>query len=256
MTFLCLYISRWWRQTWDTAPYFTVVNQSEARISTEHGIIIHIPISSIEPVPFKLIWNICMGDFSYMGQIYKYNLYVFAFWTTKAILCLKNYCNFKTELYLFHVCENETCPPTLAALWKNMGFGVFNCGYRKIYMGFYPRPVLAFGYCRCQRLCVSLCVNHLLVRAITRDPFKLGSPNLKHRCKRPWLRSLLFCGVIDLYLQGQIYLQSQNLPHFELVHAITHHPFKLGPPNLDQRCKIPWLRSLLFWGLIELDMSK
>ena len=34
---LC-YISRWWRQTWDTAPYFTVVNQSEARISTEHGI--------------------------------------------------------------------------------------------------------------------------------------------------------------------------------------------------------------------------
>ena len=38
MTFLCLYISRWWRQTWDTPPYFTVVNQSEARISTEHGI--------------------------------------------------------------------------------------------------------------------------------------------------------------------------------------------------------------------------
>ena len=38
MMFLCLYISRWWRQTWDTAPYFTVVNQSEARISTEHGI--------------------------------------------------------------------------------------------------------------------------------------------------------------------------------------------------------------------------
>ena len=42
MTFLCLYISRWWRRTWDTAPYFTVVNQSEARISTEHGIYIYI----------------------------------------------------------------------------------------------------------------------------------------------------------------------------------------------------------------------
>ena len=38
MTFLCLYISRWWRQTWNTPLYFTVVNQSEARISTEHGI--------------------------------------------------------------------------------------------------------------------------------------------------------------------------------------------------------------------------
>ena len=36
-----LYISRWWRQTWDTVPYFTVVNQSEARISTEHGINIY-----------------------------------------------------------------------------------------------------------------------------------------------------------------------------------------------------------------------
>ena len=33
-----VFISRWWRQTWDTVPYFTVVNQSEARISTEHGI--------------------------------------------------------------------------------------------------------------------------------------------------------------------------------------------------------------------------
>ena len=77
---------------------------------------------------------------------------------------------------------------------------------------FYPRPVLAFGYCRCLRLCVCvcvclsvrMCVNHLLVRAITRDLFKLGSPNLDHRCKRPWLRSLLFWGTIDLDLQGQI----------------------------------------------------
>ena len=73
---------------------------------------------------------------------------------------------------------------------------------------FYPRPVLAFGYCRCLRLCVCvsvcLCVNHLLVRAITRDLFKLGSPNLDQRCKRPWLRSLLFLGPIDLDLQGQI----------------------------------------------------
>ena len=114
---------------------------------------------------------------------------------------------------------------------------------------------MAIGYCRCLRLSVRPCVNHLLVRTITRDPFKLGYPNLNHRCKRPWFRSLLFCGVIDLYLQGQINLRSQNLPHFELVRAITHHSFKIGPPNLDQMFKIPWLRSLLFLGLIELDMS-
>ena len=42
-------------------------------------------------------------------------------------------------------------------------------------------------------VCVSVCVcvNHLLVHAISWDPLKLGSPNLDQRCKRPWLRSLL-----------------------------------------------------------------
>ena len=46
---------------------------------------------------------------------------------------------------------------------------------------FYPRPVLAFGYCRCLRLSVRPCVNHLLVRAITQDLFKLWSPNWASR---------------------------------------------------------------------------
>ena len=124
---------------------------------------------------------------------------------------------------------------------------------------FYPRPVLAFGYCRCLRLSVCpsvrVCGNHFLVRAITHHPFKLGSPNLDHRCKRPWLRSLSFWGVIDIDLQGQIKLQSQKLPHFELVGTITHHLFKLGSPNLGQRCKIPGLRFVLTLGLIGLDFQ-
>ena len=34
--------------------------------------------------------------------------------------------------------------------------------------------------------------------------FKLGSPNLDQRCKRPWLKSILFYGAINLGLQGQI----------------------------------------------------
>ena len=49
-------------------------------------------------------------------------------------------------------------------------------------------------------VCVCLSVNHQLVRAITHQPFKLESPNLDQRCKRPWLRSLLFLGAIDLDL--------------------------------------------------------
>ena len=35
---LSLYILRRWRQMWDRCIYFTVVSQSEARVSTEHGI--------------------------------------------------------------------------------------------------------------------------------------------------------------------------------------------------------------------------
>ena len=45
--------------------------------------------------------------------------------------------------------------------------------------------------CVCVTVCV--CINHLLVRAITRDQFKLGSPNLDQRCKRP--QCFVFFGV-------------------------------------------------------------
>ena len=41
----------------------------------------------------------------------------------------------------------------------------------------------------------------------------------------------------------------------KFVHAITHYPFKLGSPNLDQRCQRPWLRSLLFCWTIERDLQ-
>ena len=40
-----------------------------------------------------------------------------------------------------------------------------------------------------------------------------------------------------------------------LVRAITWNPFKPGPPNLDQRCETPWLRSLLSRGVIHLDLQ-
>ena len=115
---------------------------------------------------------------------------------------------------------------------------------------FYPRPVLAFGYCRCLRVCVCVClsVNHQLVRAVTHQPFKLESPNLDQRCKKPWLRSLLFFGMIDRELQGEIELKSQNLPHFELVRAISHHQLKSVFPNFGQKCILALLRSLLILG--------
>ena len=64
---------------------------------------------------------------------------------------------------------------------------------------YYLRSVLAFGYCGflCLCVCLSVCVNHLLVHKITCDLFKLGSPNLDQTCKGPWLRSPLCWKAID-----------------------------------------------------------
>ena len=70
---------------------------------------------------------------------------------------------------------------------------------------FYLRPVLAFSYCLSLHLSVCPRVNPEFVCAITCDPFKPRSPNLDQRWKTPWLRSLLFCEVIDCDLQSQIY---------------------------------------------------
>ena len=36
----------------------------------------------------------------------------------------------------------------------------------------------------------------------------------------------------------------------EFAHAISHHRLKSGFPNLDQKCILVLLRSLLIWGLI------
>ena len=115
---------------------------------------------------------------------------------------------------------------------------------------FYPRPVLAFEYCHCLHLCVCvclsvcLCVNHLLVRLITQDPFKLGSPNLDQRCKRPWLRSLLFWGAIDLDLQGQNLTSKSEFTPFWACPDHNSLPIqaritKFGPEVENSLVKVP-----------------
>ena len=83
--------------------------------------------------------------------------------------------------------------------------------YFLVQLNFYPRQVLAFGYCRCLRLSVCPSVRVCMCQSLAcpRDnsgPFKLGSPNLKQRCKTPWLRFQMF-DAIDLDLQGQISLK-------------------------------------------------
>ena len=75
-----------------------------------------------------------------------------------------------------HVCD--TCQGEKK--WKSP----HTCGTNYVY---YPRSVLALGYRRCLRLYVRPCVNHELVIMITRDSFKLRSPNLDQRYKTTWL---------------------------------------------------------------------
>ena len=115
---------------------------------------------------------------------------------------------------------------------------------------FWPSFIVVACVCVC--MCVRVSVNYEFVRAITPQPFKLGSPNLDQRCKKLWLSALLFCGMIECDLQGQIEPQRQNLPHSELVHAITHHQLKLEFPNLEQKCILALFKSLHIWAWLKL----
>ena len=110
--------------------------------------------------------------------------------------------------------------------------------------------------CVCVYVCVS--VNHQFLRTITCHPLKLQSPKLDQKCKTPRLRSLLFLGYIDLDLQGQIELKSKKFTPFlacEFVRAVSQYQMKWGFPNLDQKCILALLGSLLILGLIDLDLQ-
>ena len=101
-------------------------------------------------------------------------------------------------------------------------------------------------------VCVCVSVNHELVCVITHQQFKLESPNLDQRCERSWLRFLLFLGAINCQFEGEIELEIQNLPHFELVRVISHHQLKSVFPNFYQKYIIALLRSLSILGWIDL----
>ena len=62
-----------------------------------------------------------------------------------------------------------------------------------------------------------------LVRTITHYPFELGSPNLDHRWRIAWLRSLLFLVAIGLDLQGQILFKKNNFLVSPPLEIHNHH---------------------------------
>ena len=61
-----------------------------------------------------------------------------------------------------------------------------------------------------------------------------------------WLKEVFLPGasfgllVLSLPASVCICIRSYVCVNPELVHDITHHPFKLGSPNLAQRCKTPY----------------
>ena len=80
---------------------------------------------------------------------------------------------------------------------------------------FRPSSHWSVSFCVCLSICLSLCLSS----------------------NWPWSSKSNFNIKVKLYTIHSLWL----------VHAITHPLFTLGSPNLDQRCKTPWSRSLLFW---------
>ena len=125
---------------------------------------------------------------------------------------------------------------------------------------FYPRPVLAFGYCHRLRLCVCPCVCQSVCQSLAcpRDnsgPVQARIAEFGPKMQKTLVRVPIVLGGKWPWPSRSNWTWNQNLPHFEFVRNITHYPFKLGSPNLDQRWKTARLRSLLFWVAIDLDLQ-
>ena len=102
--------------------------------------------------------------------------------------------------------------------------------------------ILASWYCRCLRPSISPSVRHQVCPRDNSTP-KLGSPNLDHRCKRPWLRSLLFWGWLTLTFKVKFNFNSKFTP-FSACPCDNSSPVqaratKFGPEVQNTLVKIP-----------------
>ena len=164
----------------------------------------------------------------------------------------------KTGVHLFRFCRSF-------AGWLRIAWPLRRIAVLVVVMvvvAFLPEASMAIGYCRCLRLPVRPCVNHLLVRAITRDPFKPGSPNLNHRCKRPWLRSLLFWGWLTFTFKVKFTFEIKFTPFSACPCANSSSvqaraATKFGPDVQNALIKIPiflgvdWAWNVKFKVLLQ-----
>ena len=121
---------------------------------------------------------------------------------------------------------------------------------------FYPRPALAFGYCRCLGLCVcqSACQS-LAYQQDNSGPVQARITKFGTKVQCNWVEvPIVLCSDRPWPSRSNLTLKPKFTP-FWACPAITHNPFKLGSPNLDQICKLRWLRSVWFWRVIDLDLQ-
>ena len=118
-----------------------------------------------------------------------------------------------------------------------------------IFPVFYPTPVLSLGIvvaCVCVCVCLSVCLSVCQSLACPQDnsgPVQVGITKFGLKMQKTLVMVPIVLWTDRPWPSRSNLTWNPNLPHFELVRTITHHPFKLGSPNLDQRCIIPWLRS-------------
>ena len=98
------------------------------------------------------------------------------------------------------------------------------------------------------------CSNDIFILNLTPGFNGLGKDNYKRRRETLKFLPEASFGLRVLSLPASVCLcVCPSTP--ELVRTITHHAFKLEPPNLNKRCKTTGLRSLLFWEAIDLDLQ-
>ena len=90
--------------------------------------------------------------------------------------------------------------------WHDVFVFVFTRGQ------FWPSGIVVACVC----LCTCVCINLLFVRAITRDPLKLGSPNLDQRCKRLGYGPYCFGGKLTFTFKVKFNIKVRIYPILSL----------------------------------------
>ena len=110
---------------------------------------------------------------------------------------------------------------------------------------FWPTGIVVACVCVC--VCLSVCQSLACPRNIS-GPVQARITKFGPKMQKTLVKVSIVLWTARRWPSRSKSTSKSKFTPFELVRTITHQPFKLGSPNLDQRCKMSWLRSLLFWG--------